>query len=162
MNQLSDPDMQQPAPLRISRTFHAPRTAVFGAWSSADRVKRWFSPETYTVSDATVDMRSGGAFDVCMRAPDGEEHWMRGTFAEVTPLTRLVIDSQVTDTAGAPLFSVRTEVDFTDAPGGTQVDIVQTYTFIDPSIAAPMVGGASEGWRTTLDKLEREIVRAQS
>jgi uncharacterized protein YndB with AHSA1/START domain len=161
MKQLTDADAHQPPPLRISRTFHAPRTSVFAAWSSAERVKRWFRPETYTVSDAAVDLRVGGAFDVCMRAPDGEEHWTRGVFVEVTPHTRLVIDMRVVDGSGDPLFRAYTEVDFSDALGGTQMDIVQTYTFIDPAIAAPMVGGASEGWRTTLDKLEREVVRAQ-
>jgi uncharacterized protein YndB with AHSA1/START domain len=93
-----------------------------------------------------------------MRAPDGTEHWMRGTFVEVTPHSRLVFASQVSDSDGNPLFSVRTEVDFSDAPGGTQMDILQTYTFIDPSIAGPMVGGASEGWRSTLDNLEREVM----
>lgn len=162
MKQMTDADAHQPPPLRVSRTFHAPRASVFAAWTSAERVKRWFSPETYTVSDATVDVRVGGAFDVCMRAPDGEEHWTRGVFVEVTPDTRLVIDMGVVDGSGDPLFRAYTEVDFSDALGGTQMDIVQTYTFIDPSIAAPMVGGASEGWRTTLDKLEREVVRDRS
>ncbi len=41
------------------------------------------------------------------------------------------------------------------------MDVVQTYTFIDPAMAAPMVAGAPEGWRTTLDKLEQEVVRMQ-
>ena len=41
------------------------------------------------------------------------------------------------------------------------MDVVQTYTFIDPSMAAWMVAGAPEGWRTTLDKLEQEVVRLQ-
>ena len=77
-----------------------------------------------------------------MRSPAGKEHWTRGTFVEVTPHTRLVIDMHATNDAGAPLFRAYTEVDFSDALGGTQVDIVQTYTFIDPSIAAPMVAGA--------------------
>ena len=64
----------------------------------------------------------------------------------LTPVLRLV-------------FRVRTEVDFSDALGGTQLDIVQTYELEDPAIAAGMVAGASEGWRTTLDKLEREVAR---
>jgi uncharacterized protein YndB with AHSA1/START domain len=157
MKHMSTSRAHQPPPLRISRTFPAPRASVFEAWSTTDRVKRWFSPETYTASDAMVDMRVDGAFDVCMRAPDGEEHWMRGTFVEVAPNARLVIDAHVTDTAGDPLFTTRTEVDFSDAAGGTKMDIVQTYTFIDPSIAAPMVGGAAEGWRTTLDKLAKSL-----
>jgi uncharacterized protein YndB with AHSA1/START domain len=68
---------------------------------------------------------------------------------------------RATDSAGQPLFRAYTEVEFSDALGGTRMDVVQTYTFIDPSIAAPMVAGAPEGWRTTLDKLEKEVVRMQ-
>ena len=150
----------QPLPFRISRVFHARREAVFKAWSSADHVKRWFSPETYSVPDAKVEMHVGGPFEVCMRSPTGEEHWIRGTFMEVTPQARLVIDMRVTDSAGKPLFGAHTEVDFADALGGTRMDVVQTYTLIDPSMAW-MVAGAPEGWRTTLDKLEKEVVRMQ-
>jgi len=152
---------QQPPPLRLSRIFHAPRETVFKTWSSADHVKRWFSPETYTVSAATVQMHAGGAFEVCMRSPAGEEHWTRGSFVEVTPHTRLIIDMHATDSSGRKLFRAYTEVNFSDALGGTRMDVVQTYTFIDPSMAAPMVAGAAEGWRTTLDKLEKEVVRMQ-
>ena len=156
-----DAAVRQPPPLRLSRIVHARRETVFKAWGSSDHVKRWFSPETFTVSDATVRMQVGGPFDVCMRSPTGEEHWTRGAFVEVAPYTRLVIDMHVTDSAGAPLFRAYTEVDLSDALGGTRMDVVQTYTFVDPKIAAPMVGGAAEGWRTTLDKLEKEVVRMQ-
>jgi uncharacterized protein YndB with AHSA1/START domain len=40
------------------------------------------------------------------------------------------------------------------------MDVVQTYALIDPSMAW-MVAGAPEGWRTTLDKLDKEVVRMQ-
>ncbi len=150
---------QQPMQIRLSRVFHAPRETVFKAWGSAEHVRRWFSPETYTVSDATVQMQVGGTFDVCMRSPTGEDYWTRGTFVEVTPHTRLVIDMLVADSSGNQVFRAYTEVDFTDALAGTRMDVVQTYTFIDPTLAAPMIAGAQEGWRTTLDKLEQEVVR---
>jgi uncharacterized protein YndB with AHSA1/START domain len=156
-----DAAVGQPPPLRLSRVFHARRETVFKSWSSSDHVSRWFSPETYAVSDARVEMRVGGSFDVRMRSPAGVEHWTRAKFVEVTPHTRLVIDMHATDHAGVPLFRAYTEVDFSDALGGTRMDVVQTYTFIDPSIAAPMVTGAPEGWRTTLDKLEKEVTRMQ-
>jgi uncharacterized protein YndB with AHSA1/START domain len=153
-----DSHAQQPAPLRLSRVFHAPRETVFKAWSSADHVKRWFCPETFTIPDAKVQIHVGGAFDVCMRSPAGEEHWVRGTFVEVTPPTRLVIDMRCLDSTGEALFRAYTEVDFSDALGGTQIDLVQTYTIIDPS-KAWMVAGAPDGWRSTLDKLEKEVLR---
>jgi uncharacterized protein YndB with AHSA1/START domain len=155
------PRDQQPPPLRLSRVFHARRETVFKAWGSSEHVKRWFCPETFTVPDANVQMRIGGPFEVCMRSPTGQQHWTRGTFVDVTPHTRLVIDMHVTDSAGKPLFRALTEVAFSDALGGTQMDVVQTYTFVDPSIAAPMVAGAPEGWRTTLDKLEKAVVHTQ-
>jgi len=150
----------QPQPLRLSRVFHARRETVFRAWSTADHVKRWFSPETYSVPDARVEMRVGGPFEVCMRSPTGEEHWSRGTFVEVVPYSRLVIDVRVDSHASKPLFRAYTEVDFSDALGGTRMDVVQTYTILDPSVAW-MVAGAPEGWRTTLDKLGREVLRMQ-
>jgi uncharacterized protein YndB with AHSA1/START domain len=160
MNEQKAATMQQPAPLRLSRVLHARRETAFKAWSSADHVKRWFSPETFTVPEAKVEMHIGGPFDVCMRSPSGEEHWVRGSFVEVVPHTRLVIDMRCIDSAGSPLFRAYTEVDFSDALGGTRMDVLQTYTLIDPS-KAWMVAGAPDGCRSTLDKLEKEVVRMQ-
>jgi uncharacterized protein YndB with AHSA1/START domain len=151
---------RQLPPLRVSRTFDAPRETVFSAWSTAEHVRNWFSPRTYSVPDARVEMRVGGAFEVCMLSPSGETHWTRGTFVEVTPHSRLVIDMHPTDPHGRKLFRAYTEVTFTDAPGGgTTMEVVQTYTLVDPAMAAPMIAGASEGWRQTLDKLEQEVRR---
>ena len=146
-------------PLRISRIFSAPRAALFKAWSSAEHVKNWFSPETYSVAEAIVDMRVGGAFDVCMRSPAGTEHWTRGVFIEVQPHDRLVIDMRAVDANGAALFQAYTEVSFADDVAGTRMDVVQTYRFANKLMAAPMVAGAAEGWRTTLDKLQQEVAR---
>jgi uncharacterized protein YndB with AHSA1/START domain len=147
-------------PLRLSRVLHARPETVFKAWSSAEHIKRWFAPETFTVPEATVDMRVGGKFELCMRSPAGEEHWIRGRFVEVTPHTRLVIDMRVDDSAGTPLFRAYTEVGFAEALGGTRMDVVQTYTLIDLS-KGWMIAGAPEGWRSTLDNLERELVRLE-
>jgi len=149
--------MPHPPPLRISRNFHASRATVFNAWSTAEHVTSWFSPQTYSVPEAKVDLWVGGAFDVCMRSPAGTLHWTRGHFVEVTPPSRLVLDLYATDLTGRPLFRAYTEVDFIDAAGDMRMDVVQTYTFTDPAMAAPMVAGAPEGWRTTLDKLAAHL-----
>src|SRR5258708_3119347 len=154
-----DAAVQQPLPLSLSRVLHARRETVFKAWSSAEHVKRGLCPETFPIPEAKVQAHAGGPFEIGMRSPAGEEHWIRGTFVEVTPHTRLAIDMHIADSAGKKLFRAYTEVEFSDALGGTRMDVVQTYTFTDPSIAAPMVAGAPEGWRTTLDKLEKEVVR---
>ena len=152
-------ELSEPAPLRISRVFAAPRKTVFDAWSTAEHVKRWFAPAVYTAPDANVAMEVGGAFDVCMRAPDGTEHWTRGSFVEVTPYDRLVLDLRAVDGEGKALFTAWTEVNFADDPGGTRLDVTQTYVFADPALAAGMVAGAPMGWSQSLDKLEAEVAR---
>lgn len=147
-------------PLRLSRVLHAPRKTAFRAWSSAEHIKRWFAPETFTVPEARVELHIGGPFELTMRSPAGEEHRLHGSFVEIVPDARLVIDMRVDDSTGAPLFRAYTEIAFSDAPCGTQLDVVQTYTLIDLS-KAWMIAGAPEGWRSTLDKLEREVMRMQ-
>jgi uncharacterized protein YndB with AHSA1/START domain len=154
----------QPAPFRVSRVFSAPRETVFKAWSSADRIKRWFCPDGYSVPEARVEMRAGGAFEVCMRSPEGVEHRTRGTFTEVSAPERLAIDHHVVDPCGGgPLFRLLTEVTFIDkGRGSTLMEVVQTYTVADAAQAEQMIKGAPDGWRQTLDKLEAEVNRMQS
>jgi uncharacterized protein YndB with AHSA1/START domain len=160
MQKLEKHSAIQTAPVRISRVFPAPRAIVFKAWSMTEHVKRWFAPEGYTVPHARVHMHIGGPFEVCMRAPDGVEHWTRGTFADVVPVERLVLDLYCEDASGRRLFGAYTEVSFAEVNDGTRMDVVQTYSVIDPD-AAWMVGGAPQGWAQTLDKLTSEVTRMQ-
>ena len=164
MNKIDDTNRKaRPAPLRVSRVFSAPREIVFKAWSSADHIKRWFCPSGYSVPEATVEMRVGGRFEVCMRSPEGVEHWTKGTVTEVVAPERLTIDHHVIDPCGGgPLFSAVTEVKLSAADGGTRMDVVQTYTVIDAAQVEPMLKGAPKGWRQTLDKLEAEVARMQT
>jgi uncharacterized protein YndB with AHSA1/START domain len=154
----------RPTPLRVARVFSAPRETVFRAWSSADHVKRWFCPAGYSVPEATVEMRVGGAFEVCMRSPEGVDHWTRGAFTEVVASERLAIDHHVVDPCGGgPLFTAYTEVTFSHhASGGTLMEVVQTYSFPSAAHAEQMIKGAPEGWRQTLDKLEAEVSRMEN
>ena len=164
MNTMNDRASKvQPAPLRVSRVFSAPRETVFKAWSSAEHVKRWFCPSGYSVPEAAVEMRVGGRFEVCMRSPEGLEHWTKGTFTEVVAPERLTIDHHVIDPCGGgPLFSAVTHVQFIAIDAGTRMEVEQRYTVADPAQAEPMLKGAPEGWRQTLDKLEAEVSRIKT
>ena len=145
-------------PVRVSRTFHAPREVVFAAWTSTDHVGRWFAPTGYTIPQAKVEARVGGPFEILMRAPDGVEHRVRGTFVEIARNEKLALDLAVTDAKGHALFRAFTEARFADALGGTALDVTQTYTIIDPE-AAWMAEGAPQGWAQTLDNLSAEVRR---
>jgi uncharacterized protein YndB with AHSA1/START domain len=142
--------------LNVSRVFAAPRERVFAAWSTADNVKNWFCPQMFTVPEAHVDFRPGGVFEVCMRAPDGTDHWTRGHFVEIIPNAQLAIEMGVFGQDGTMLFSAHTAVTFEEDGGGTRMSVTQTYTLLQP-IAQQMVKGARQGWAETLYRLERSL-----
>lgn len=146
-------------PLTISRVFSAPRDVVFKAWSSADHIKRWFSPEDYSAPHAEVDFRPGGIFIVCMRSPEGQDFWSRGSFIEISPPERLCFTSGVS-IGGETKFTVHTTVTFENEGGGTRMSVRQCYDIHDENFLSA-VDGASEGWRTTLDKLEKALTQMQ-
>jgi uncharacterized protein YndB with AHSA1/START domain len=144
------------APVQISRHFNAPRQLVFQAWSTAAHIKAWFSPAGFTVPDAEIDFRPGGAFNVCMRSPQGECSWVRGSFVEVAPPDRLVIQGAV-EFDGRARFTARTTVIFTEEAGGTRLSVTQAYEILDPNFMGALTG-APQGWRETLDKLQQHLV----
>ena len=146
-------------PLRISRVYPVPRALAFEAWSTAEHVKQWFAPAVFTVPEATVDMRVGGTFDVCMRGPDGTEHWSRGSVAELVPDERLVLDLRAESGDGKLLFNAWTEVNFSAEAGCTRIDVVKTDVFAYMTLSPMMVQGAPMGWSQTLDKLGEELAR---
>ena len=145
------------APLDISRVFPAPREMVFKAWSSAEHLQRWFSPKGCSVPEAEIDFRAGGVFILCMRLPDGQNHWCRGHFTEVSPHDVLAFSVRIS-ADGAEKFTVDTRVTFTHEEAGTRMAVHQDYEVFDPAFDNA-VADSTEGWRTTLDKLAAEIER---
>jgi len=161
MNRTNDRNIgAKSEPLVISRTFPAPRALVFKAWSSAEHIKRWFSPEGCSVPEAEIDFRPGGVFAVCMHLPDGQDFWSRGHFGEVSPPDRLTFAAGVS-VGGATKFTVDTTVTFEDDGAGTRMTVRQAFDIRDESFRFA-VEGSAEGWRTTLDKLAREVARIKA
>lgn len=146
------------APLVISRIFSASPERVFAAWSTAAHMQRWFSPEYCSVPAAEVDFRPGGICAICMRLPDGAEHWARGHFLEVVAPERLVLRLDVSF-GGVVRFTAHTTVTFEEVADGTRMTVRQEYDIHDPT-SVRVADGAAEGWRTTLDKLGRMLAGA--
>ena len=77
--------------LNVTRTFAAPREAVYEAWTDPEHLKQWWGPEGMDAPVAELDVRSGGKYRTCMRSPDGkQEMWVGGEYVEVSPPQRLV------------------------------------------------------------------------
>ena len=84
-------DVNDTTTLRIERTFHAPAQAVFDAWTSEDVLRRWWrAAHDWETTEASVDLRVGGALRVVMRDPHKDaEYGGGGHYTEIDPPRRL-------------------------------------------------------------------------
>jgi uncharacterized protein YndB with AHSA1/START domain len=89
--------------LVVTRVFDAPRALVFKAWTEAEHLLRWWAPKSWTTTSCSVDLRPGGSFRYCMRAPDGSEVCGLGLYREIVEPERLVYTDMFADKDGNPV-----------------------------------------------------------
>jgi len=113
--------------LILTRVLDAPRELVFRMWTrcrntSRNGGDRWVSP----IPCGKWDVRPGGELRIVMRAPDGTDYPMIGTFREVVSPERLVFTNSAVDVQGNVLLDGITVVTFTERGGKTELT-VQTH-----------------------------------
>ena len=141
--------------LTIRRTFAAPRALVFSMWTDGDHLKRWCCPTGFTIPFSEGDIRPGGTFRTCMRSPQGEDHWLGGTYIEIVPDEKIVFTHTWQDEAGNSDHETVVTVTLADAKGGgTRLTLHQAFFASEASR-----DGHLEGWNETLDSLERYLAR---
>ena len=141
-------DAQVPE-LLIRRVFDAPRSLVFAAWTESEHLKHWEgAPVGFTVTTEESDIRPGGRFRVCMRAPDGVDHWLQGVYTEVVPPERLAFTHTWLRRDGTP--GVETLVTITFVARGSKTELTLRQTGFD-SVASH--AGHTHGWNSTFDRL---------
>jgi uncharacterized protein YndB with AHSA1/START domain/pimeloyl-ACP methyl ester carboxylesterase len=79
----------------ITRTFDAPRTVVFEAWTKAEHVAQWWDPGGTPLAVCEIDLRPNGAFRWVTRGPDGSEHSFAGTYRDISAPERLVFTTRM-------------------------------------------------------------------
>ncbi|HEV8594110.1 MAG TPA: SRPBCC domain-containing protein [Thermoplasmata archaeon] len=150
--------------LTIVRVFDAPRAAVWKAWTDPKVLKRWWGPKGFTAPFWELDLRVGGKFLYCMRAPDGKDYWGTGVYREIVPREKLVATDSFADKDGsvvpATYYGMKTEmplemlvtVTFEDLKGKTRLTL--THVGFPPG---PDREGANQGWSESFDKLAEEL-----
>lgn len=78
--------------VEVTRSFKAPRTLVYRAYTEPALVRRWMlGPPGWTMPVCEMDVRVGGAYMWRWRSDDGTgEFGFSGTFREVEPNVRFV------------------------------------------------------------------------
>jgi uncharacterized protein YndB with AHSA1/START domain len=89
--------------LVVKRIIDAPVELVWKAWTDPEHVKRWWGPKYYSSPSCKIDLRVGGKFIFCMRAPadqGGQDMYTSGLYKEIVPLKRLEFTQGLSDKDG--------------------------------------------------------------
>lgn len=75
----------------VERTFAASAARVFGAWSNAEKKRKWSSCHTdWALPEHRLDFRVDGVEDTLMRAPDGTVITVKTRYLDIVPDERIV------------------------------------------------------------------------
>jgi uncharacterized protein YndB with AHSA1/START domain len=110
--------------LVVTRTFNAPASTVFKAWSQPELFRRWWVPQSVTgvsLVACDMDVRTGGKYRLEFGASGSQSMAFYGSYLEVVPDKRIVWTNDE-DEAGAV-----TTVTFEDQGGKTLLTFHEIY-----------------------------------
>lgn len=147
--------------LTISRLIHAPRNAVWTAWSDPKHLEKWWLPEPLECRVVKMDLRPGGGFETLMREGSGDfQPHLEGCFLDITPMERIVFTTVLKEgwQPAEPWLAMTSVVTMADEAGGTRY--VATAMHRTPEESAKHVEmGFEQGWGTVIDQLARLAAR---
>jgi uncharacterized protein YndB with AHSA1/START domain len=130
--------------VKVRREIAAPPALLFDAFLDPEKLSAWMRPGDTSRTDAKVDPRVGGAFEIVMHTPKGSVPHT-GAYQEITRPRRLVFtwNSPYAGSHGSLV-----TVDF--KPTGKGTEVVITHERL-PS--EEMVTAHTGGWTSILERI---------
>jgi uncharacterized protein YndB with AHSA1/START domain len=148
--------------LVIIRTFAAPRTLVWQAWTDPKHIMQWWGPAGFDNETCASDLRVGGRFQLEMRAPDGNVYPCIGTFREIVEHERIVYEGEATDGhpcgAGIPPRAVVT-ISFVEQKDKTRLTLHTRFASAERKQAAAAARFVVS-WEEALGRLDDFLTQA--
>lgn len=154
----------------ITREYDAPRELVWRACTDAKHLAQWWGPRGFTAPVCEWAAQPGNRIYVVMRAPDGTDFPMGGTFLEVVAPEKLVTTTGALDEKGNLIFEFHHTLTLAELPAGkTRVTMRSRLIHVFSAEAWKYVGGFEAGMTQSLERLgelvanttDREIVIAR-
>ena len=142
--------------IHITRTFEAPRTLVFEAFSQAEHIGKWWGPNGFSTTIKSMEFKVGGEWIFTMHGPDGTDYPNRVVYTEIKAPELLKYDhfAGYVDDGKEPHF--KQTITFKEADGKTTVELNLLFPSAKLREEAAKFG-AVEGGHQTLARLEEFI-----
>ena len=145
----------------LTRTFLAPPSLVFAAWTQPEHLGWFFNPGHRSEKSVTVDLRVGGAWRQEMIVEDETRYMTGGIFRAIEPDKKLVFTWGAVD--GWPKIdpdnldlSPRVSITLSPVSDGTQMifSLQLPDQLTEPQTAEWMSSRMLAGWIMTIDRLK--------
>ncbi len=154
----------EPKVVEFERTYDAPASKIWQAWTDAGQLKKWWGPDNVTIPECEIDLRVGGRFYIVMQATEamGEyagTRWpMEAKITELEPNKRLVYEAKAwTEGEEEAMYIDQTqELTLSEEDGKTKLSLKATIKSMGPKAGAA-VEGMKYGYTQQLDKLEKYL-----
>lgn len=158
-------------PFIVSRDLDAPLHLVWRAWTDPEHFARWWGPKGVKTRIAKFELKPGGLTLLSMPMPDGQEMWVKAVYREITPQTKLIWVTSLSDKDGGdtthPMWPRErlTVVTLAENAGKTTVTVM--WVPLDATAAEIAAfnasrAGMSSGWAGTFEKLAAHLAEIQS
>jgi uncharacterized protein YndB with AHSA1/START domain len=136
--------------ITVTRSFAAPKPAVFRAHTEAALLARWMGSADMPLSVCEMDPRPGGQYRYTWVMQDGTRITLSGTIQTLTPDRITAVEVFDPDWTGGP---ATVETIFSETAGRTTVQVTVTYTTA-PARDQVLASGMGEGMAGSYDLLE--------
>ena len=140
--------MNEDATLRLERLIPMEPEPLFALWTDPVQLVKWWAPDGYEASVATLDARPAGRWRVVMRKRDGSEVATSGVYRIVDRPRRLCFTWAWESAGGVRGHETEVTVAFEAAPGGTRLVLIQ-QRFANKQAR----DGHGAGWSAAFDRL---------
>lgn len=139
----------------ITRTFDAPREAVWRAWTDPALAAQWWHPHEVVTAPGSVhiDLRVGGTYAYLMIAPDGTAYPTGGEYLEVREPERLRFSWA--DPGAAVEEAMLITVDLAELDDGRCAMTFHLRGVDEDRVSEQSV---SQGWREAFEELDAILV----
>jgi uncharacterized protein YndB with AHSA1/START domain len=149
--------------LVVERTFQAPRSKVWAAWTTPEIFVQWWGPRGWQTTVKHQEFTNGGSMLYGMKCEDPEQtdwygqiSWGKSTYSDIDAessfvYTDIFCDENGVETPGMPAMKIKLE--FIESDGVTHV--VSTSHFDKPEDLEQVIAmGMEAGLKQTWDRLE--------
>jgi uncharacterized protein YndB with AHSA1/START domain len=136
----------------LRRTFKAPRSRVFDAWTKPELLREWFGPEGMTAPEVAVDLREGGKFRIVIVDSDGDRNIAAGTFTKIRRPEGLAFTWCWESNDPPDIYDTHITIDFIERGDDTEMVFKhEGFRTVESR------DGHDSGWTTSFNKLANLI-----